>query len=795
MSTPSELEGLRRLGAGASIESVCQALGMPVDAFHQWWTQIAQRRALATHEQVTAPVGADVRIARDLHGIPHVLAENDWDLFFGFGWAIAEDRLFQLDWLRRKATGRLSEIVGCEGLESDRLVRTIGLSHIATAEWAQLTDPVRSLLHAFTAGINDWIDQNEDRMPIEFDLLDYRPERWREIDCVAIENEFRWYLTGRFPVICIPEIARRSLGDGPLLAEFLRGECDEESILHDGDFVPADELSPERVGEVIVDPDGGVGSNNWALSGRRTTSGMPLVASDPHIAFGAVSCWYEVHLCGGSFNVAGTCYAGVPAVMIGRNQQVAWGITNNICSLRDLYREQTDAEHPGCFLFDGVWEPWRERSETISIRNAEPHQQTVRLSRNGPLVDELLPAPANQHGPVSLKWLGTHHGGWLTGMLAMNRATDVPTFRQALRPWYVPTFSMVFADTVGQIGFQTSGRIPLRQQAQRGFRRGWDPADQWQGLLPFETMPQITDPDRGWIASANNRLAPPDFPFPLAGTWTSGWRGQRIREMIEARSHLGPADSGKMQLDSVDLRAAAVVPGLLLVLESVSEPRFAQAADLLAKWDFRAEADSVPAAIFNLFFSHWCEEVAGARFDDESRDLLQQGVGGCAARLLTADPLGWFVNGDRESRIRQTFQATLDFLGSECGTDMSDWTWGHFHRLDLCHVLSQRGALATLLDHGGVGVRGDMQTVGNTGSGHRWTAATGGGYRMIADLGASPPRLLAVDAQGQSGRPTNPCYDDQLSDWLQGKYHEIPLDPEEVGRLCDHVFRLARGAR
>ena len=154
---------------------------MPVDAFHQWWTQIAQRRALATHEQVTAPVGADVRIARDLHGIPHVLAENDWDLFFGFGWAIAEDRLFQLDWLRRKATGRLSEIVGCEGLESDRLVRTIGLSHIATAEWAQLTDPVRSLLHAFTAGINDWIDQNEERMPIEFDLLDYRPERWREL--------------------------------------------------------------------------------------------------------------------------------------------------------------------------------------------------------------------------------------------------------------------------------------------------------------------------------------------------------------------------------------------------------------------------------------------------------------------------------------------------------------------------------------------------------------------------------------------------------------------------------------
>lgn len=787
----SEMEILRQLGAGQSIHSICQQLQIPTEDFHSWWQEQLRRRNQDTRNHVTVPVGADVSIRRDRHGIPHITADNDSDLFFGFGWAIAEDRLFQLDWLRRKAVGKLSEIIGPDGLVSDRLVRTIGLGHIATAEWEQLTSPVRELLEAFTAGINAWMEQNADRLPIEFSLLDYQPGRWRGVDCLAIESEFRWYLTGRFPVICMPEIAQRTLGDTPLFQEFLRAECDEESILHAGDFTPATGMQLEPSGEVVNDPDGHVGSNNWVLSGAHTESQLPIVASDPHIAFGAVSCWYEVHLSGGSFNVAGTSYAGIPAVMIGRNEQIAWGLTNNICSQRDLYQEKTDPEHPECFLFDNNWEPWRERTETILVRHADPQPHTTRLSRNGPLVDAFLPAPANQYGPVSLHWLGMSHGGWLTGMLGMNRATDVTTFREALRPWHVPTFSMVCADIQGHIGFHTSGRIPQRKTIKRGFRRGWDPADQWLGLLPFDAMPSVTDPDRGWIASANNRLAPNDFPYPLAGTWTSGWRGQRIREMIESKPTLLVTDMGSMQLDTLDLHAAAAVPHLLPIIETSTHPHIQQAVTLLREWDFRAEADSAATAIFNVFFTHWCKAVSAERFDSESSELMQAGVFGIAARLLQADPYSWFVEGDRERRIQETFAATIDYLVEECGDDVSAWTWGHFHRLELRHVLSSRGDLGALLDYGGNGVRGDMQTVGNTGSGPLWTAATGGGYRMITDLSTTPPTLLAVDAQSQSGRPGSPWYTDQLHDWLQGQYHEIPLDTEQVQRDCTHHLKMS----
>src|SRR5262249_52510094 len=223
-------------------------------------------------------------------------------------------------------------------------------------------------------------------------------------------------------------------------------------------------------GSAAGDLEGGVGSNNWVVAGRLTTTGAPVVASDPHIAIEAVSCWYEVHLDGGPFHAAGMTYVGVPAVMFGRNRRAAWGCPNNFCSLRDLYQERTDPAHPGCFLFDGRWEPARRREEEILVKGGEPVRTEVVSSRNGPVVDAILPGPARGTGPVSLRWLGATHGGWLTALLAMNRADSAEALREATRPWHVPTFTLVFADTDGHIGCQLAGRIPLRRVAERGYR-------------------------------------------------------------------------------------------------------------------------------------------------------------------------------------------------------------------------------------------------------------------------------------------------------------------------------------
>jgi penicillin amidase len=784
---------LRRLGAGEPIAAVCAAAGIARPAFDAWWREETAARAPALGGPRRLPGGMPAEIQRDAFSVPHVYAESDEALFFGFGYAMAQDRLFQLDWLRRKASGTLAEVLGRDGLEADTIARTVGLSRIAEAEWTALPAQARALVDAFTAGINALIAESADRPPIEFDLLDYRPLPWLPVDSLAIAAEFAYYLTVRFPVIAIPELAKRALGDGPLYAAFLQGEADDESILPPGAY-PAGRAGTDPIGHAVGDPEEGRGSNNWVLAGSRTTTGQPLVASDPHIAFGAVSCWYEVHLSGGAFNVVGTAYAGVPAVIFGRTERVAWGVTNNICSQRDLYQERTDPGHPGSFLYDGRWEPARETVEEIRVRGATPVRRLIRASRNGPIVDDLLPAPARDTGPVALRWLGATGSGWLPALLGMNRARSTEELRGAVRGWRVPTWSLVFADQDGHIGYQAVGGIPVRQVRERGYRPGWDPRHQWDGLVPFDGMPRWADPPRGFVATANNRPAPDDFPYPLAGTWSSGYRARRIRQMIEATPRLGRDDVARMQQDALSLRAVDAVPRLLASLAAIPEAAadrwVRDAVAELEAWDCRVEVDRVGAALFEAFFPKWCRVVADERFPPDQAELVAGAIAGLATDLLAGDAVGWFHRTRREDGLLAALRATLEELAKRLGPDMAGWTWGRLHQIRLPHVLSARGELGQLLDRGGLPVKGSGVTVCNTGYDPNYLAPMGANYRLIADFAHRPAGLWAVDAQGQSGHPGSAHYGDQLAEWIAGRYHFLPLDRAEAAKSIRHTLRL-----
>lgn len=768
---------LQKLGAGEAIPSLCAAAGLTREQFDVWWQGACAERVPSMQGTQLAGVSAAVEIVRDQAGIPHIFAENDTDLFLGLGVAMAQDRLWQLDYLRRKANGRLAEILGAEALPQDILSRTVGLHRIAAQEVTQLPAETLHLLEALARGINLVIEGGQ--WPIEFALLDYAPEPWRPIDSVAIWVEFRWYLTGRLPVIALPELARRALGNDPLFQAFLTPEAGEESIVPPGSY-PAAPIGAEAVGSAVGDPEEGVGSNNWVVDGQHTYSGAPLLASDPHVPFGALSWWYEAHLCGGSFNVTGATYIGVPTVLFGCNTQVAWGLTNNICSQRDLYQEQTDPAHPGCFLYDGQWEPAHERVETIQVRGGTPVQKTVRSSRNGPLVDELLPGPAQGTGPVALRWLGASGCNEITPLLNANRAPDCETFRAALHDWRSPTFSFVFADTAGAIGYQCVGRIPIRHNWERGYRPGWEPAHQWQGLIPYAGMPALSNPPAGWIRTANNRTAPADFPYPLAGTWSSGHRAERIRHMLEAQDRFDQADFVRMHYDVRSQRAAEAVPPLLAVLTNVYNAQVQTAVAILQSWDYRMEPDQVGAALFEVFFRQWSRTVAAARFDTATAALMAEVIGGLALTLLTTDKAGWFATHDREKQIVAAFQATLAELTSRLGPDMSQWTWGRLHKITLHHPLTTRGDLATLLDRGGQALSGNAYTVCNTGSDPNYEANAGASYRLIADLSSSPPVLWGMDTAGQSGHPGSTHYCGQLKSWLTGEYHPLPLHRTEI---------------
>lgn len=772
-------EMLARLGKGEAIAAVCAAAGISRMQFDHWWQQETQSRVPPLQGTRLAAVSSTVHISRDAVGIPQIRAENDADLFFGFGYAMAQDRLFQLDYLRRRGLGQLAEILGPEGIELDLVARTVGLNRIAAAEWEALPDETRRLTQAFSDGINQFLDDSPDRLPIEFDLLGYRPRRWSPVDSLAIEGEFRWYLTGRFPVICIPELAKRKFGTGELYQAFLAGEADDEAILPAGSY-PAVPGGVQPVGQAVGDPQGAEGSNNWVISGTRTASGRPLLASDPHIAMTAVSCWYEVRLRGGSFNVAGIAYAGMPAVMFGRNPQVAWGITNNICSLRDLYQEKTDAAHPGCFLFENEWKRERTLTEVIAVKGQPALHKTIRFSHNGPLVDEILPAPARGTGPVSLNWLGMYPCGWLTSLLRMDRAQNIAELREATRPWQVPTFCVVMADTAGDIGYQCTGRIPIRRLWERGYRPGWERQHQWEGLIPFEGMPHVSNPPQGFIVTANNRVAANDFPYPLSGTWSSGHRGLRIRQMLEQQPQFTADDFAAMHQDAVSVRGMECVPGLLLALADARELRIREAAQYLQAWDGRMEPDRVAATLFNVFFARFCIRIAAEYFSRETAEFCGPALGGLASRLLRTNEPSWFQNSSLAEIVTSVFRETLDWLQEKFGADMLDWSWGRLHRLQLKHTLSGRGELGLLLDRGNLPVKGDGVTVCNTGADPNFLAVMGAGYRLIADLADQTGGLWAIDVGSESGHPGSAHYDDQILEWRAGRYHFLPLTGDQA---------------
>lgn len=773
---------LSRLGQGESIADVCAAAGWSRTRFDEWWRDECRARVPAmTGNQRVAGLQKSVRIERDRWGIPHVFADNNRDVFFGFGYATAQDRLFQLDYLRRKARGTLAEILGAEAVESDVLYRTVGIGRIAEAEWPTLPADVQELVTAYTAGINAVIDGSRERLPIEFDLLDYAPAPWKPTDSLAIHGEFRWYLTGRFPVIVIPELAKRTLGDAKLYRAFLLGELDEESIVWPGEYPPSPWVrSPnlthaDRTGVLSHGSAEPGGSNNWVLAGSRTATGKPIVASDPHVPFHAVSIWHEVRLHGGDFHVAGVALAGMPAVMIGRNRKVAWGITNNICSLRDLYQEKTDPAHPNAFLYDGKWEPARDREETINVKGAAPVKKTIRASRNGPIVDDILPPQARGTGSVSLRWIGFEPCGWLTALIGMDRAGHCAELREATRPWKAPTFNLVFADSDGHIGHQCVGKIPIRTNWDRGYRPGWDPQHQWHDYIPFEGMPHLTDPKRGFVVTANNRVVPDDYPYPVSGTWSGGYRARRIREMIEAQPKLTAENCRRMQLNIDSGRAKLALPALLDVLSDSLDARVQQAHAILKQWDFVVRAAAAAPALFNVFFTRWCAAVASERFPRETAGFVAAAVGGLALRLLRDDDLGWFQRQPRAQAIQAAFAATLDELSTKFGPDMANWQWGRLHILLRKHFLSSRGDLGTLLDCSGLPLGGDGNTVNSSTPDPSHAAWLGASYRMVADLADSKLGMWAVENGSVSGHPGSPHYDDQLQPWSEGKWHYISL--------------------
>ena len=831
-------ETLRQLGDGAPLADVLAGHRLTRAAWDASWQAELRRRApdldgkrrIRSTARGSSPSGT-VEIVRDGRGFPHVRASNVTDLFFGYGYTMAQDRIFQMDLRRRRGEGRLAEILGAEGLEADRMARAIGLHLAAQAEATRLDADTRTLLEAFAAGVNAQVAESDELPAIEFDLLGYRPEPWTVEASTACAMSWRWQLTGRPLVVVAPELVKRALGDGPLYRRFVTAqrEANDVSIVPDDSFprhrVGVDPLPPTPpwaaatadsamgdgtnaeaqalpVGQVLpAGADGG--SNNWVVAGSRSRSGKPLVVSDPHLPYEATSSLYEVHLQGGSFDVAGAGWVGVPGITIGRNPHMAWGITNNICSLRDLYAETEHAVAP-------------LRTETIAVRGADSVTLEVHATQHGPIVDELLPPVAAGTGPVSMRWAGVLPCDWTAAQLRIDRARSVADAMEAARGWRVPTFSVVFADTDGVIGYLATGSVPIRELVERGYRAGGDTLHDWIGSIPSEGMPRVVDPERGYLVTANNRPAPDDFPYPLSGTWDEGLRSRRIGSLIEAGTPGDAATMAHIQNDTAVHRARRTVPALVYALDRLAngnrepdgadtgaalERRLqAESAQELASWDGMAGSRSRGAAIYEVLFTRWMQAVARERLGNELGAFAAPWTAGLAASVLAGeDDAGWFPPGRRDTVLLETAAAAIRELATLLGSDIGMWRWGRLHQLRLRHPLAARGSLAELFEKPAAEVGGDPWTISNSGfpgglpgqiDASAFEATSGAGYRMVVDLGESPACVWTVTGESQSGHPGSAHWNDQLADFVSGRIHRVPMDPSEVDATVVHRLVL-----
>ncbi len=749
-------------------------------------------------------------VLRDRWGVPHIYAEDVHDLYFAQGFCHAQDRLWQMEFNRRLASGRLAEVLGAAALDVDRLMRRVGLHRAARRDVETADAETRALYDAYVAGVNAFLSLGRP-LPPEFLILRLRPDPWQPAD-TALMGRLISFGQG---VNWDTEIARLRMVEavGPELAAQLDPgyPADMPVAVPPGGTAAAPLAQPSGDFAGLAQALGvGLrgGSNNWAVDGTKSASGRPLLASDPHIPPTMPCTWYEIHLTSPDHSVAGASLVGMLGVAIGHNDRIAWGITNGMVDTADLYVERVDEAHPQRYEYDGRWEEGELLREEIKVRGrATPVVEEVLITRHGP---DIGPALAGEARHLTLRSIALEGRGLVGPGHHLSQAGDWESFRAALREWETLAMNFVYADVDGNIGYQLGGRVPIRGRG-RGLlpAPGWDPAYEWVGTIPFDDLPNAYNPPAHFVASANAKIVGDDYPHYLSSDWADGYRHQRIADVLSEGEALTPEDMVRLQVDDLSLPAIELMP-FIRRLEPRSE-RCRMARDLLLAWDGRLSEESAAAALFQVFHLALYQKVFGARLGDEALETyLGKGahvmipangyVYRAASNLVAAVREGrddWFPaeNGRRstwESVGADVLDETAALLAERLGDDSRRWRWGDLHRISFSHPLGRVKPLDRLFSRGPYPVRGDANTVFQN-SYHPLepfdvTLPTAS-YRQVIDF-ADFNNSRSTIYGGQCGHPLSRHYDDLTPGWLVGASHSMPWDRQQVERVTEAALNL-----
>jgi len=800
-----------------------------------------------------------VTVLRDDRGIPQIYADNAQDLFRAQGYVAAQDRFFEMDVRRHVTAGRLSEMVGKSGVETDRVIRTLGWRRVAEAELPTLAPSTRQYLQAYADGVNAYITKagSPDNMAVEYSVLgqqfpDYRVEPWTPADSLTWLKAMAWDLHGDYD----NELTRARLaGSIPLarLAEIFPPypTASHPPILSALDWRPGQASPPQGVAApvransnmpstsaavadksartvyaevakaldqlpVMVGRGDGIGSNSFVVGPKRSSTGKPLLANDPHLGVSIPGIWYQTGLhcrtvsAACPFDVTGFSFAGLPGIVVGHNQSIAWGITNLNPDVSDFYLEQTRGE---TYRRGNTYLPLKEHSETIKVAGGKDVPITVRETIHGPVLSDVIPAvhqagisapvegkaePTTEYD-VSLAWTGLLAGHTADAIFEIDTAQNFTQFRDAAKDFAVPSQNLLYADTAGHIGYQAPGQVPIRISSTKGAppgywpAPGWDPKYDWKGFVPFAQMPTAYDPPEGYIVAANQAVTASTTPF-LTTEWDYGYRSERIRNMITATPKVTPARMSLIQGDTYNAFAPVLVKALLAV-DLRSDPFAEDAKELLRTWDYTQPSGKSPSSAAAAYFNAVWSNVLRLTFDDELGDMKADGGSRWmqALTVLLAHPHdAWWDNKmtpqvieSRDEILRQAMVAARMDLTTKLGKTPVTWQWGRLHELTLkSQVLggdSVPAPVRAIFNRGPWQMPGGSSIVDANG----WDASKGyavdwaPSMRMVVNLGDLDASRW-VNQTGNSGHPYDANYVDQADAWVKNETYPWPFSQKAV---------------
>ena len=730
-----------------------------------------------------AGLRASVEVLRDRHGVPHIYASSLEDAHFALGFVHAQDRLWQMEMSRRIGSGRLAEILGAPALDADRFMRTLGLRRAAEANLRHYDEETRRLLDAYAAGVNAFLAERR-LLPPEFWLLNVSPEPWSAVDSIVWTKVMALDLAGNWR----SELLRMRLSQAlstERIQEFLPpypGDAapklpDLKAFYSGLEKKPADRVFSR------LDPDAAPGSNSWVVSGMRSASGKPLLANDPHLGLTAPPVWYFAHLHAPGLDAIGGTLPGVPGIVVGRNDRIAWGLTNTGADVQDLYLEKVDG-------------PFTRIEEVIRVKGAPDATMTVRVSRHGPVISDVsrqaLDAVPRGYA-LAMAWTALADDDLtLQAALKLHRARGWNGFLAAARDLHAPPQSASYADVDGNIGFIAAGRVPLRKPANdlRGLAPapGWDPDYDWSGYIPFEQLPRAFNPADGKIVLANHKIVPPGYPHHITYEWQPPYRARRIEQLL---SHVDKHDAASFQRMHADVVSLAVRE--LLPHFTAANPDH-EVMQKLAAWD----ATMAPDRAEPLIMAAWWREFSRQLYADELGELFRPNW--AARAIFVNNALSkhthWCDNVRTPSPescqrlLIDSLETALEDLKSRYG---NDWKWGVAHVARHRHrPFTREPWLARYFDIR-VPSAGDAYTV-NAGAmdfasdSEPFANRHAASLRQIVDL-ADPQRSVFIHSGGQSGHPLSPHHRDFSAAWARGEYRPMVSDRQRLE--ADGVQRLA----